>query len=127
MDYQINKQGVFDIDIKNHLYTFQAICTNVVDGDTIDILLDLGFKTTAERRVRLLNVDTPERGQENNKEATNFTKSCVEGKKIYVQTYKSDVFGRYLANVWYENGQRNLNDDLRDAGLLKENSKWNEG
>ncbi|EON84746.1 phage protein, partial [Staphylococcus epidermidis 36-1] len=52
---------MFEIDIKKHLYTFQAICTNVVDGDTIDILLDLGFKTTAERRVRLLNVDTPER------------------------------------------------------------------
>ncbi|WNM54535.1 endonuclease [Staphylococcus phage S-CoN_Ph23] len=118
---------MFEIDIKNHLYTFQAICTNVVDGDTIDILLDLGFKTTAERRVRLLNVDTPERGQENYKEATDFTKSCVENKEIYVQTYKSDVFGRYLANVWYEDGEYCLNDELRNAGLLKENSKWNEG
>ena len=111
---------------KSHLYTFQAICTNVVDGDTIDILLDLGFKTTAERRVRLLNVDTPERGQENYKEATDFTKTCVEGKR-YVQTCKSDVFGRYLANVWYEGAGTCLNDDLRSAGLLKENSKWNEG
>ena len=93
----------------------------------MDILLDCGFDTYAKRRVSLLGVDTPERGQENYKEATDFTKTCVEGKKIYVQTYKSDVFGRYLANVWYENGQRSLNDDLRSAGLLKENSKWNEG
>ncbi|END1833659.1 thermonuclease family protein [Shigella flexneri] len=115
------------MNIKNQLYTFKATCTNVVDGDTIDIDLDLGFETFAKRRVRLLNVDTPERGQENYKEATDFTKACVEGKKIYVQTYKSDVFGRYLANVWYEDGQRSLNDDLRDAELLKENSKWNEG
>ncbi|MCC8990771.1 MAG: thermonuclease family protein [Staphylococcus sp.] len=115
------------MNIKNQLYTFKATCTNVVDGDTIDIDIDLGFETFAKRRVRLLNVDTPERGQENYKEATDFTKACVEGKKIYVQTYKSDVFGRYLANVWYEDGQRSLNDDLRDAELLKENSKWNEG
>lgn len=115
------------MNIKNQLYTFKATCTNVVDGDTLDIDLDLGFETFAKRRVRLLNVDTPERGQENYKEATDFTKACVEGKKIYVQTYKSDVFGRYLANVWYEDGQRSLNDDLRDAELLKENSKWNEG
>ena len=75
----------------------------------------------------MLGVDTPERGQDKFKEATAFTIECVENKDIYVQTYKSDVFGRYLANVWYEDGTRSLNDDLRDAGLLKENSKWNEG
>lgn len=92
----------------------------------MDILLDCGFDTYAKRRVRLLGVDTPERGQENYKEATDFTKTCVEGKKIYVQTYKSDVFGRYLANVWYENGKYCLNDELRNAGLLKPKSKWNE-
>lgn len=114
------------IDI-NNLYTYKATCTNVVDGDTIDILLDYGFDTYAKRRVRLLGVDTPERGQDKFKEATAFTRECVEHKDIYVQTYKSDVFGRYLANVWYEDGTRSLNDDLRDAGLLKENSKWNEG
>lgn len=110
----------------NNLYTYKATCTNVVDGDTLDILLDYGFDTYAKRRVRLLGVDTPERGQENYKEATDFTKTCVEGKKIYVQTYKSDVFGRYLANVWYENGKYCLNDELRNAGLLKPKSKWNE-
>lgn len=113
---------MFTIDI-NNLYTYKATCTNVVDGDTLDILLDCGFDTYAKRRVRLLGVDTPERGQENYKEATDFTKTCVEGKKIYVQTYKSDVFGRYLANVWYENGKYCLNDELRNAGLLKPKSK----
>lgn len=114
------------IDI-NNLYTYKATCTNVVDGDTLDILLDCGFDTYAKRRVRLLGVDTPERGQENYKEATALTRSCVENKDIYVQTYKSDVFGRYLANVWYEDGKYCLNDELRNAGLLKPKSKWNEG
>lgn len=51
----------------------------------------------------------------------------IGNKKTVAHSYKSDVFGRYLANVWYEDGKRSLNDDLRDAGLLKENSKWNEG
>lgn len=54
----------------NNLYTYKATCTNVVDGDTIDILIDYGFDTYAKRRVRLLGVDTPERGQDKFKEAT---------------------------------------------------------
>ncbi|AIA64035.1 endonuclease [Staphylococcus phage 6ec] len=115
------------MDIKDSLYIFQGVCTNVVDGDTIDVILDLGFKTSAERRLRLINVDTPERGQDNFREATNFTKLCVEGQKIYIQTYKDDVFGRYLAKVYYnsDNEVRCLNDDLKTEGLLKPYSKWN--
>ena len=113
--------------IKDRLYTFKAICTNVVDGDTVDIMLDCGFKIIAERRVRLLEVDTPERGQENFKEATEFTKSKVLDKEIYVQTYKDDAFGRYLATIFYEeNGVMYcLNDELKKSNLLKKNSRWN--
>ena len=88
-----------------------------MDRDTIDILLDCGFDTYAKRRVRLQVSIRQKEGQDKFKEATAFTRECVEHKDIYVQTCKSDVFGRYLANVWYEDGQRNLNDDLRDAGL----------
>ena len=112
-------------DIKSQLYTFKAKCVRVIDGDTIEIILQLGFETYAKRRVRLLGVDTPERGQDRFKEATEFTRKCIEDKDIYVQTYKSDVFGRYLANVWYEDGQRCLNDDLKARGLIKEGSQWN--
>lgn len=114
-------------NIKDNLYTFKAICTNVVDGDTVDILLDFGFKIIGERRVRLLGVDTPERGQENFTEATEFTKSRVLDKEIYVQTYKDDAFGRYLATIFYEENEVMycLNDELKNSSLLKKNSKWN--
>lgn len=116
---------MFTIDI-NNLYTYKATCTNVVDGDTLIYYLIMALIPTLNV-VRLIGVDTPERGQKKFKEATNFTKSCVENKDIYVQTYKSDVFGRYLANVWYEDGKYCLNDELMNSGLLKSNSKWNEG
>ena len=114
-------------NIKDNLYTFKAICTRVVDGDSLKILIDCGFKIIAERSVRLLDVDTPERGQENFKEATEFTKNKILDKEIYVQTYKDDAFGRYLANVFYEeNGVMYcLNDELKKSNLLKKNSKWN--
>ncbi|HDI7205132.1 TPA: thermonuclease family protein [Staphylococcus aureus] len=110
--------------VGEHLYTYKAKCTKVIDGDTLDIVIDFGFNTYGKRRVRLLGVDTPERSQTNYKEATQFTRSCAENKDIYIQSHKSDSFGRYLAKVWFEN-ERCLNEELKKSGLLKENSKWN--
>lgn len=63
--------------IENNLYTFKANCYGVVDGDTIDVMIDFGFDIWGDRRLRLLNVDTPERGQENYTEATDFVKDKV--------------------------------------------------
>lgn len=113
--------------LEKNLYIYKAKCTNVVDGDTIDVKIDLGFDTYSKRRVRLLDVDTPERGQENYKEATQFTTASVLGKEILIQTYKSDVFGRYLANVFYLNDEeyRSLSDELSIRNLIKPGSKWN--
>ncbi|MDN0187736.1 thermonuclease family protein [Staphylococcus arlettae] len=114
--------------IKEQLYTFKANCYNVVDGDTIDVILDFGFDISADRRLRLLDVDTPERGQENYTEATEFVKDKVFNHDVLVQTYKDDNFGRYLANVYYLDGTeyRLLNDEIKENRLLKPNSKWNE-
>lgn len=118
-----------DNDILDKLYTYKAHCYEVIDGDSIKIDADLGFYTNQRRNVRLLNVDTPERHQKNYEKAKNFTKSCVENKDIYIQTYKSDSFGRYLAKVYYTTDDgivRCLNDDLITVGLTKPNSKWND-
>ncbi|AAX92396.1 nuclease family protein [Staphylococcus phage Twort] len=114
-------------NLDEQLYMFKAKCTKVIDGDTIDITLDHGMRMYSEQRVRLIDVDTPERGANNYKEATEFTQSKVLNKDIIVQTYKSDVFGRYLARVWYKEGTeyKQLNTSLIEKGLIKPNSKWN--
>ncbi|ANQ81918.1 nuclease [Staphylococcus pseudintermedius] len=113
--------------MKDKLYIFKGKCVNVVDGDTIDVQLDYGFKTYADKRLRLLDVDTPERGQPLYAEAKQFVIEKVFEMDIYVQTYKSDNFGRYLAKVFfYDDGElKCLNDLLHEEKLLKDNSKWN--
>ncbi|NJI14362.1 thermonuclease family protein, partial [Staphylococcus agnetis] len=79
-------------------------------------------------KVRLLGVDTPERGKPGYNEAKAFTTSAVLGKDVYVQTYQADVFGRYLADVWYQedDNEYRLSHELTVSGLVKEGSKWNE-
>jgi micrococcal nuclease len=99
----------------------------VVDGDTIDVVLDLGKRTYAEDRLRLLNVNAPER-----KGATlaagNASRDYVvewlpdaDSKEwpLRVQTFKDDVFGRYLALVWRVSDGACLNDDLITSGMAR--------
>lgn len=102
------------------LYTFRAFCTNVVDGDTADFVIDVGFKLTTEQRVRFLGVNTPERNQTGYKEATEFTRNTLLDKDVFIQTYKADSFGRYLADIYYENKDGeiiHLNQELLDLKL----------
>lgn len=90
------------------MYTYKAIITNVVDGDTFDMDIDLGFHIHIHERIRLLNVDTPEKfGEE--KELGLIVKQYAEkmflGKEVMIKSHKSDEsietdsFGRWLATV----------------------------
>jgi len=83
----------------------KVLVSRVIDGDTIQ--LDDG------RRVRLIGVDTPEtvhpqKGVEPyGKEASNFTRSMLEGREVYLEydVQLADKFGRTLAYVWLEDGR----------------------
>lgn len=114
--------------LDKQLYIFKAKVLRVIDGDTLVIDLDMGFETHTIKRVRLLGVDTPERGKPGYNEAKAFTTQVVLDNDVYVQTYQSDVFGRYLADVWYRVGddEYRLSHELIVRGFIKEGSKWNE-
>lgn len=78
----------------------------VVDGDTVDLRVDLGFHMTAALRFRVLDLDTPERGQPGWSEATAFTRMWLtqSGPYLRVSTYKADSFGRWLGEVYVPAG-----------------------
>ena len=42
------------------MYTYHAEVLRVVDGDTVDVLIDVGFSTFRKERVRLYGINTPE-------------------------------------------------------------------
>jgi len=87
-----------------HPYTYKAQVQNVVDGDTFDLLLDLGFRTKRYIRARLLGVDTAEihnveEGSDEYERGVahmEFVKSKIsEADQILVRTYKNDDTGKY--------------------------------
>ena len=77
--------------------------TKVVDGDTVDMVLDMGLHLSYTSRFRLLDVNTPERGEALWAEATEFTKQWFRdnaNNRLRIRTYKTDSFGRWLAYVY---------------------------
>jgi len=85
---------------------FRAICMHVVDGDTYDFLIDLGFYNYVYKTIRLKGVDTPEIFSGINKEAgqsaKKFVTELILNKSCLLQTHKDpESFGRFIADVFY--------------------------
>ncbi|GAA3371172.1 hypothetical protein GCM10020367_20760 [Streptomyces sannanensis] len=90
----------------------------VVDGDTLDVELRLGFGLLLHQRVRLLGLNCPERGTEAGGTAEAFTRDWVERAEgaVSVETdERREKYGRLLARV-YSGSMTCLNDDLLTQG-----------
>ena len=92
------------------MYEYKATVTNVVDGDTYDLDIDLGFEVYTRQRVRLLGVDTPEvRGElrDFGKMVTRLVAIWLlqgEGFTIRTQQDARGKYGRYLADIYMPYG-----------------------
>ncbi|MER5649711.1 thermonuclease family protein [Streptosporangium sp. NPDC002524] len=101
------------------LYVYPATVAKVVDGDTLDLLVDVGFGITTKGRFRLSAVWAPELGTPEGEAARDFTQAWVEQQagRVLVRTFKDrrERYGRYLARVFTEPGA-DLGAALIDAG-----------
>lgn len=110
------------------MYKYKAVVTRVVDGDTYDVDVDLGFCLTASIRVRLNGIDTPETWRPRNEaerahgvEASDFVEALIDRSEVVVHTYKLGLYGRYSADVTLMDG-RDLAAVIRNAGFEKKDS-----
>ena len=112
-------------------YTYRATLDRVIDGDTIDVYLDLGCHTSVHKRLRFLELDTEELrgGTDETKASAQAAKARVQelldnASRIYVSTEMDDEgkYGRLLAYVWYEDADgiaHNLNKQMVTEGYQK--------
>jgi micrococcal nuclease len=99
---------------------------NVVDGDTIDVLIDLGFDILFQSRVRLAGIDTPESRTKDLKEKTlgleskeYLKKALKDAKSVVIKTEKmdsSEKYGRILGWVYINGETVSLNDMMINDG-----------
>jgi len=91
------------------MYTYTATVHRVVDGDTIDVNIDLGFSVWLDKqRIRLLGIDAPAARTRNKEEKIRGLLSkeklkslCPVGSLIQLKTHKDDKgkFGRILGEL----------------------------
>lgn len=115
------------------MYEYKAVITNVVDGDTFDMDIDLGFNIHIHERVRLLDIDTPEKfGEE--KElgllVKDYAAFAFEGMEVVIKSKKADVaantdsFGRWLVRV--DIGSEDICDIYNRLGINKKCDTYSE-
>ena len=100
--------------------------TNVVDGDTIDVDIDLGFDISFSSRVRLAGIDTPESRTTNKAEkvlgleAKEYVKSKIkDAKDIVIKTEKidsSEKYGRILGWLFLDGSKVSVNEQMIAEG-----------
>lgn len=100
--------------------------TNVVDGDTIDVDIDLGFDISFSSRVRLAGIDTPESRTSDKAEkvlgleSKEYLKSKIkDAKSVVIKTEKmdsSEKYGRILGWVYLDGSDVSVNEQMISEG-----------
>ncbi len=108
-------------------------CNRVIDGDTIKVMIDLGFGILKKCSIRFKGIDVYEKTLRDNQteeekargiEATQFLKGEIEKGAVILQVEKDPgkYGGRWIGTVWYYNDQGEkvcLNDLMREKGFNK--------
>lgn len=88
---------------------FNGKVVKVIDGDTVDIL------TNKKIRVRLLDIDAPERRQAYGNASRKYLASLIAGKTVYVKENKKDIYQRTLGVIYLK--QVNINAKMVENGF----------
>ena len=94
--------------------TITGKVVRVIDGDTV-VLLVAGNK---QERIRLADIDAPERGQDFSDKSRQLLSSLVAGKTVRVEYSGRDMYGRILGTVYV--GRKNINEEMVRQGLAWE-------
>lgn len=107
------------------MYTYKAKVIRIIDGDTIEVILDLGLSISVTTKLRIADIDTPEtyrpineREREHGEAATAFVSDLILNKDVIVKTAKTGKYGRYIAHVTIPDG-RDLTEVLIANGYEK--------
>ena len=110
------------------MYEYYCEVTRIVDGDTLDVDIDLGFSTKlTKQRIRMLGIDTPESRTRDLEEKSRGLLSkkflmnlCPVGSKIKLVSHGKGKFGRILGEIFIHQGVLSINKHMCNEGYAVE-------
>ena len=99
------------------LYNYVAYVERVIDGDTIKLRIDLGFKITFTSNCRLAGIDAPEMKAGGQAAKTFLQRELLEETEVLIKSMKLDKYGRPVVTI-YHRGE-NINQKIVDNGHAK--------
>lgn len=110
------------------MYEYKVIeVVKIYDGDTMTVVVDLGFGIYSRQTLRLYGIDAPEmRGDEKEKGIVSrdwlrqkIEEAKSQNEKVIIKTIKdaTEKYGRLLANIFIGTDPKSLNEQLVEQGL----------
>ena len=98
----------------------------IIDGDTIDLDIDLGFWVTVSYRVRLKGIDAAETRTKDLKEKAEGVKARLwlekelsRSNEWIIETHKEDKYGRILGTLYLDGDPVTVNERMLNEGIAK--------
>lgn len=102
------------------IFSYIGTVTKVVDGDTVEAVIDLGFTISVRERFRLLGINAPEmKGPEaaEGHKSKEWLAAQIEGKKVTIESHGQEKYGRWLAVILVDG--ESVNKRMVTEGLAK--------
>lgn len=108
----------------NNLHHYKATVIRILDGDTVELVIDLGFTVQWRSTCRLYGVNTPELTSKDplvRAKALEAKQHLIDklsiGATVYIKSRELDKYGRPLADLYYSSEFKHINKELLDLGL----------
>lgn len=93
----------------------------VIDGDTVKVSIDLGFRVYHTTNIRLKGINAPEMNAAGGRDAKEFLESIIS-EKLTLECYGYDKYGRWIGIVFNPSGL-NLNEEMLASGNARKYDK----
>lgn len=114
--------------------TYECYISKYIDGDTIDLNINLGFDTYIIRRIRLEDIDAPEINNTKRNSTENKAGQVALGwlkiyfdaatPPFYLSAQNKGLYGRWLGTIWKAVGEDSLNAFLIEKGYYNSGWSW---